>query len=82
MVEQSNGLEELYQNMNSFPKFPIEDAEKLLKAIIQRLTEIEMTLRLRGDHWRANKLQQFTQTYFLKDSNFKVVNEHGTIRFK
>lgn len=78
-------MEELYQNMNLFPKFPIEDKEELLKAVVVRLTEIEMSLRLRGDHWRANKLKQFTKEYFLDpNSNFEELEKLGerVYRFK
>jgi len=46
--------------------FPIEDSEQLFRAIITRLEEIEFSLRLKGDHWRAENVKKFKQEYFVE----------------
>lgn len=65
---------------------PIEDAEQLRKAIVARLTEIEMSLRIKGDHYHAENVRRFKERWFVnaeeKESNFEVIDENGTVKFR
>lgn len=58
----------------------LESSEDLRKECVEHLERVESRLRARGDFRRADKVKKFRETYFMKESNFEVL-EDGTIRF-
>jgi len=58
------------------------DGERLRQAVIAELNRKIQNLRLKGDHYRATKLERFKRVFFEEpDRNFEVLPD-GTVRFK